>query len=55
MSNSQLLVFYREQRHIPIFAYECIWKDTGCFEVHHSVRKYSVKSLKQPHDNTCKI
>jgi hypothetical protein len=45
VSNLQLVVLYREQRHIPILLYAYKWKSTGCFKIHHSVRKYNVKCL----------
>ena len=43
--NSQLFLFYSEQRHITFYGYVTNWNSAGYFDVYYSVRKYRINVL----------
>jgi len=45
MSNSQLLVFYSEQRNKEFFGYVTNWNSTGYYDINCTVRKYRINIL----------
>jgi len=45
VSNSRLILFYSEKRHIKTYGLTTNWKTTGYFEIYHPMLMYRVKVL----------